>query len=54
MSRLALLLGLFVGGLVATVVIVSNLYRREPLEPLWRDWDGRVAAWRDLERVDAV
>ena len=45
MTRLALLLGLFVGGLVATVVIVSNLYRREPEpEPCWRDW----------ERVDAV
>ena len=45
MSRLALLLGLFVGGLVATVVIVSNLYRREP-EP--------ETCWRDWERVDAV
>ena len=40
---LALILGLFVGSLVATVVIVSSLYRREP-ETGWRDW----------ERVDAV
>lgn len=45
MTRLALLLGLFVGGMVATVVIVSSLYRREPEpEPGWREW----------ERVDAV
>jgi len=45
MTRLALLLGLFIGGLVATVVIVSNLYHREPMpETGWRDW----------ERVDAV
>ena len=45
MTRLALLLGLFVGGLVATVVIVNSLYRREPEhETCWREW----------ERVDAV
>lgn len=41
MTRLALLLGLFVGSLVATVVIVSSLYRREPEpETGWRDWEG--------------
>lgn len=34
----ALLLGLFVGGLVATVVVVHSLYRREPVESCWRDW----------------
>ena len=45
MTRLALLLGLFVGGMVATIVIVSNLYRREP-EP--------ETGWREWERVDAV
>ena len=46
MTRLALLLGLFIGGLVATVVIVNSLYRRDPLEP--------ETCWRDWERVDAV
>jgi len=44
-TRLALILGLFVGGMVATVVIVSSLCRSEP-EP--------ETGWRDWECVDAV
>ena len=45
MTRLALLLGLVVGAMIATVIVINNLYHREPeTETGWRDW----------ERVDAV
>ena len=43
MNRLALILGIFMGGMV--VVIASSLYHREP---------DAETGWRDLERVDAV